>query len=86
MTGQPRISTRRPQVQQISTRRRWGVQNGLLEACARYMAAEREGNKAFALVSLICARGMTVGMIAARSGIPLWLLPVVVVLAAGTLQ
>jgi hypothetical protein len=39
-----------------------------------------------AVVGLICAGGMTGAVIAARCGVPLWLLPLAILLAAGTLQ
>jgi hypothetical protein len=37
-----------------------------------------------ALVGLICAGSMTGAVIAARCGVPLWLLPLAATLAAGT--
>jgi hypothetical protein len=37
-----------------------------------------------AVAGLICAGAMTAGVIAARCGVPLWLLPLAIVLAAGT--
>jgi hypothetical protein len=37
-----------------------------------------------ALVGLICAGGMTGAVIAARCGVPVWLLPLAATLAAGT--
>jgi hypothetical protein len=37
-----------------------------------------------ALIGIFCAGSMTGAVIAARCGVPLWLLPLAVVLAAGT--